>query len=265
MTSSAASRKGEDEEVHDAFAASVEEGERRLRRTLPGLLATGLIGGVDISVGVLALLVVEHETGSRLLGSLAFGTGFIALTLGRSELFTENFLLPVTAVVTQRASVWSLLRLWAGTATANLAGGWCFIALVMVGLPELAPTAIETARAYPELGIGVEAFSLGVVGGAIITVMTWMQAGSDTEFGKLLAAVTTAFLLASAPLNHVIVVSVEMFAALHAGAPFGYAAWVATAAWAAVANLVGGLLLVTVFRLVQVGRREIALAAASQE
>ena len=34
-----------------------------------------------------------------------------------------------------------------------------------------------------------------------------------------------AFILAAAPLNHVIVVSLEMFAALQAGAHFGYLDW----------------------------------------
>ncbi|MEO9223848.1 MAG: formate/nitrite transporter family protein, partial [Acidimicrobiales bacterium] len=63
-----------------------------------------------------------------------------------------------------------------------------------------------------------------------------------------------AFLLAAGPLNHVIIVSLEMSAALVAGAPFGYGAAIGAAAWAALGNVVGGLGLVTVLRLVQLGR-----------
>ena len=85
----------EDEER--TFDRLVDEGEQRLGRSWPGLVATGLLGGLDIGVGVLALLLVEHETGSVLLGGLAFAIGFIALTLARSELFTEDFLVPVAA------------------------------------------------------------------------------------------------------------------------------------------------------------------------
>ena len=48
---------------------------------------------------MVALLAVYAETGSHLLAGLAFSIGFIALLLARSELFTEGFLVPVTAVV----------------------------------------------------------------------------------------------------------------------------------------------------------------------
>jgi formate/nitrite transporter FocA (FNT family) len=69
----------------------------------------------------------------------------------------------------------------------------------------------------------------------------------------LLAAIAAAFLLAAGSLNHAIVVSIEMFAALHAGAPFGYLDWLGILGWACLGNLVGGIGLVTVLRLIQVG------------
>ncbi|MDP8968943.1 MAG: formate/nitrite transporter family protein, partial [Actinomycetota bacterium] len=224
----------------------------------PGLLATGFVGGVDVSIGVLALLVVEHETGSMVLGALAFSTGFIALMMGKSELFTENYLVPVAAVVAHKATMWSLWRLWIGTAAMNLVGGWVFTWLIMAALPRLTSTAVKVAEFYPKLGLGWAAFALGIVGGAVITVMTWMEHGSDTQLGRIVAAVVAAFLLAVSPLNHVIVVSLEMFAALHVGAPFGYADWLGVAAWATLANMVGGLLLVTLLRFVQVGAGDIS-------
>jgi hypothetical protein len=55
----------------------------------------------------------------------------------------------------------------------------------------------------------------------------------------------------------VIVASLEMFAGLHAGAGFGYGTWAATACWYAFGNVVGGVGLVTVLRLVQVGEGRI--------
>lgn len=250
-------RHGREEQVTSAFKASLEEGRQRLGRTWPGLLATGFVGGVDVGIGVLALLVVEAETGSRLLGALAFSIGFIALTLARSELFTENFLVPVMTVVAKQSTVMDLLRLWLGTLGTNLVGGWLFTALVVGALPRTHDTAVKVAEFYPALGIGWHSFSLGVIGGVAITVMTWMERSSG-EIGGLVAAVATGFLLAAAPLNHVIVVSLEMFAALHVGAPFGYLDWLEAAGWSALANLLGGLGFVTVFRLIQVGGRDIS-------
>jgi formate/nitrite transporter FocA (FNT family) len=77
--------------------------------------------------------------------------------------------------------------------------------------------------------------------------------------------ISVAFVLAAAPFNHVVVVSLEMFAALQVGAPFGYGAWLAGAAWYTLGNLIGGVVLVTGLRLVQVGRGRIAAERAATE
>jgi formate-nitrite transporter family protein len=247
-----------EESVQTAFEKSIDEGQRRLGRSWSELLATGTVGGFDVGLGVLALLVVLEATGSELLAALAFSIGFIALTLAKSELFTENFLVPVTTVVAHKASVRSLLRLWAGTATMNLVGGWVFTGLVMVGFPELRGAAIKVATHYAELGMNAQSFAAGVVAGMTITLMTWMIASTDAVGGKLASAASAGFLLAAAKMNHAIVLSLVMFGALHAGAPFGYLDWLGAALWAAAANMVGGMGLVTLVRVVQVGRAKVA-------
>ena len=84
-------------EIEEAFDRLVSEGGNRLERPLVPLLATGLFGGIDVGLGVFAYLVVEQATGNRCWRPLAFPIGFIALLLARSELFTENFLVPVVA------------------------------------------------------------------------------------------------------------------------------------------------------------------------
>ena len=241
------------EELRSTFHSSVDAGKARLERHWAGLLATGVVGGIDVGIGVFGLFVVHHATGNDMLGSLAFTIGFIALILANSELFTENFLVPVAAVAAGRASPVALLRLWTGTGLMNLAGGWVLMAVVMLSSPELRETAIEVGRHPIELGIGARSFASAVLGGTVITLMTWMERGTDSMPAKLLAAAAAAFLLASGKLLHVIVISLEAFAALQAGAPFGYADWLGTAAWAALGNAVGGLGLVTGLRLVQVG------------
>lgn len=244
------------DEVTTAFHRSVDEGVKRLERAWGPLLATGMVGGLDVSVGVLALLVVEHETGNRLLGALAFGIGFLALTLANSELFTENFLVPITAVVARDAKWTAVIRLWAGTAAGNLVGGWVAMGLVVAAFPDLRSTALHVADHPMTLPAGA-AFASAILGGTVITLMTWMERGTESIPAKLISAWSMAFLLAAAPLQHAIVVSVEAFAALHSGASFGYEHWIATVAWAALGNAIGGLGLVTMLRLLQVGREEL--------
>lgn len=240
-------------EVEETFLNVVDEGRRRMSRRPAALVGTGLVGGVDVGTGVLALLIVEHETNNHLLGGLAFSIGFIALALARSELFTEDFLVPVSTVLARQARLRMLLRLWAVTFAANLAAGWLFTWLIDKGYPEMSQTAIDAGHHYVELGLGSRAFALAVLGGAVITLMTWMQHGTDSMGVRVVPAVTAGFLLAGGQLNHTIVNSLLMFAALHTGhAPFGYVDWAKTAGWAAIGNVVGGILLVTALRVLQV-------------
>lgn len=244
-------------ELTETFERSVADGEYRLARRWRNLLSTGLIGGLDVGIGVLALLLVEAETGSRLLGALAFGIGFIALFLAQSELFTENFLVPVAAVTARRGTVGQLFRLWLGTVTTNLAGGWLMMGLILVGHPNLEASAREIGSKYASFPAG-RGFALSVLGGIVITLMTWMERATESMPAKLLVAVSTAFLLIAGSLSHTVIASLLLFAGLHAGAPYGYADWAEVAGIVTAGNLVGGLGLVTLLRLVQVGPRRIA-------
>jgi formate/nitrite transporter FocA (FNT family) len=243
--------------LRNTFHLSVDEGVARLERSWTDLATTGLIGGMDVSLGVLAMLLLEHETGSRPLAALGFSVGLIAVTLGKSELFTENFLVPVAAVVAKKARPRALVRLWVGTLLTNLLGAWFLAWLLVAGAPEIELGAVRFSTVYADMDLQ-RAIALGLVGGMAMTFMTWMEHGSQSELGKIVSALIVAFLLAATPLNHVIVLSSEMFVALHSGAAsFGYGTWARVAAIATVSNAIGGLLLVTTLRLAQVGRREI--------
>jgi hypothetical protein len=101
----------------------------QLGRSWVQLLGTGFLGGLGIGVGVLAFLLVEGQTRNVLLAGLAFSSGFIALPLAPSEPFTENFLVPVVAVVAKAGTLRSLAQLWASSLMTNLAGGWLLAAL----------------------------------------------------------------------------------------------------------------------------------------
>ncbi len=235
------------------FHETVEEGHQRLHRTWPALLATGLVGGIDVSIGLLGMLLVKHHTGNDLVAALVFSSGFIALTLANSELFTENFLVPISAVAAKKGRMREVWRLWGGTAVTNLIGGCVMVVLFITAIPELGDTGIELGLNFVERGIGLEGFTSAVLAGVVITLMTWMQHATPSTFGKIVAAVMAAFLLAYGHLSHVVVASLEVFAGIVGGADFGYAEWFGMFWLWAVGNAIGGLGLVTVLRLVQVG------------
>jgi formate/nitrite transporter FocA (FNT family) len=254
LTSPVGSR--EEPEVEDAFDRMVSEGRDRLTRPLLSLLTTGFLGGVDVGVGVLIYLVVKTETGDALLASLAFTVGFVALLMARSELFTENFLVPVTAVVAREGRIRELLRLWLVTLVANLAAGFAMAGMIVVALPDVRAAAISTGQHYADLGISWRSFFLAVLAGAVITLLTRMQHSTDDLGVKIIPAVLMSFVLVGAQLFHSVLDSIVMFAGLLSGnAPYGYGDWLSALAWSAFGNLVGGLVLVTSVRLLRVPHR----------
>jgi formate/nitrite transporter FocA (FNT family) len=235
-----------------SFTAQILEGTQRLSRPWRVVLLTGFMAGTEVSMGVLAFLAVLHETGDHLLAGLAFSIGFLALLLGRSELFTEGFLVPVVTVVAKRATVGQLLKLWAGTLVANLAGGWLIMWLVVLAFPDFHTDLVETATPFATASVTSETIALSVLAGATMTLLTRMQHGTDEMIGKMVAAVAIAFLLAGTQMFHSILDSLLIFGAIHTGdASFGYGDWAQFMLLVVPLNMVGGLGLVTLLRLIR--------------
>jgi len=240
-----------EDELHEAFDSIVEEGAERLHRTLANILITGLFGGLEVGVGVMAYLAVLHQTGDHLLAGLAFGIGFIALLLAHSELFTENFLLPIAAVVAREASAAKLAKLWIGTLLANLAGGWVFMWLIAQAFPQWHTTMMTAGEHFAGAPLTLQTAVLGILGGSTITLMTRMQNGTTSDSAKIVAAVAGGFLLAGLQLFHSILDSLLIFGAIQAGAEINYLQWLGWFGYTLLFNIIGGVLLITALRLVR--------------
>lgn len=243
-----------EEEVEEAFDRTVEEGAQRLNRSFRDVLLTGLFGGIEIGIGIMAYLGVLHETHNHLLAGLAFSAGLIALLLAKSELFTEGFLVPIAAVAAREASYAQLGKLWGGTLIANLVGGWLFMALIMTAFPQWSDTITKEANYFLDAGFDWRTVCLAVLAGSTITLMTRMQHGTDSVTGKIAAAVICAFLLYGLQLFHSILDSLLIFGAIHAGADISYLEWLGWFSYVVVFNMLGGILLVTALRLVSVSK-----------
>lgn len=241
-----------EDELEDAFNRMVDEGTQRLHRSWREVLVTGFFGGTEVAMGVLAYLSVLAATGNQLLAGVAFSIGFLALLLGRSELFTEGFLIPITTVAAKRAGIGQLIAFWSGTLVANLAGGWVLMWLIMLAFPKLHEQTIESAEHFVTAPVSAETIALSLLGGMAITLMTRMQHGTDSVFGKIAAAVAGAFLLAGLQMFHSILDSLLIFGALATGqAPFGYLDWLGWFGYVVIGNIIGGLGLVTLLRLLR--------------
>ncbi|MDN4610925.1 formate/nitrite transporter family protein [Arthrobacter burdickii] len=238
-------------ELKQSFDKTIGEGAERLHRTTRNILVTGVFGGFEVGLGIMAYLAVMHETGNHLLAGLAFSIGLVALLLAHSELFTENFLMPVAAVVAKEGSPAQLAKLWGGTLVANLAGGWVFVWIVMQAFPEWSDTVSESAHHFVDAPFSLQVVALAVLGGSTITLMSRMQQGTENDVARVIATVIGGFLLAGLQLFHSILDSLLIFAAIQSGADITYGQWLAWFGYTLLFNVLGGIVLVTLLRLVR--------------
>ena len=235
-----------------AHRAAADEGAERLHRSLTVLTTTGFLGGVEITIGLLAYLLTLHETGSHLLAGLAFSIGLVSLFLAHSELFTEGFYYPITAIAAGRGTWVELLRLWAVTLVMNLLGGTVMIALVVAGFPDLHGTLAESAHHFLDIGFSWQGAALAVLAGVAITLVTRMQAGTDSPTAMIVASVAGAVVLAGGSLFHSVMDSILIIGAIPSGAHgVGWLEWLSWVWWVIPLNILGGLALTTAPRLLR--------------
>lgn len=245
---------------HEMFARTRHEGERRLTRSRLDLSTTSFVAGFDIVFGIVTLAAVTAlltprvgPSAAHFAGSLFFGIAFIFIVVGRSELFTENFFVPITALRRGDLSVLKLAELWTISPIMNVLGGGALVFIVSTQgvLPE------GTAPALNDLAVHIDelrpwsAFCSAIVAGALITAMTWMVEGVGTVGGRIIMAWIAGTVLAVTSLNHVIVVTLEMIFGMRFGTTISFGDTAANFGIAAAGNMLGGLVFVTLTRTSQ--------------
>jgi formate/nitrite transporter FocA (FNT family) len=246
----------------EIFERAIEEGERRLNQSLLELAATSFIAGFTIVFGIAALgivhTVVEPVFGeiARIVGALAFAIGVVFLVVGRAELFNENFFDPVAKTVDESHTslVPSLLRLWVVTYALNLVGGVLFVSIFAVD-GVFPPGTAETMRSMAEdfsHRPNSTIFASAIVGGTLVSLLSFMLHGVDTVGSRITVAYVTGFLLALGPFDHVVVTVLHIVFGMMTGATISYSALVEIVVVATTGNLVGGLGLVTFTHVAQV-------------
>jgi formate/nitrite transporter FocA (FNT family) len=221
-------------------------------------VSTAIAAGFDIVAGVtaLALLTSEGEQHfgrhfAHVIGALGLGVGFVFLIVGRGELFTENFLVPVAGL--EKRTVRSLIKLWTISPLFNILGGLVIILILTTHsvLPYGSGAAlVETAQTVHANGV-LALFCSAIFAGALITAMTWFVEGQATMMPRVVVAWLCGSILALGTFDHVIVVTLELIFGYRYGAHFDWLFILGNFGLAAAGNIVGGIGLVTLNRLTQ--------------
>ena len=243
--------------ANEIYEQVARNGRRELLRPARALALSGIVGGLTMGLTGLGVSVVQAQLGTagwaQFIGLLFYPVGFMAVILGRSQLFTENTLYPVALILAERRHVWTTLRLWSIVFPSNIAGAFLF-ALLAARTKALQPAALH---ALTQMGVAAAApgarhvFWSGVVGGWLIAMVAWMVSGSHSITGSMAVIWVLTFIVGLGHFAHCIATSGEVLAAVlsHGLSPGAYFRWLLPATFG---NIAGGVILVTLLEYGQV-------------
>jgi formate/nitrite transporter FocA (FNT family) len=256
-------REATEKSPGDVYRPIMEKGEVKLQRPTLDLVFSGLVAGLDISFGALAMAIVAgrlhqsfglHLKAALLLGAFFYPLGFLVVILGRSELFTENTLTPVAGLLRAEGTVLGLARYWSIVYCTNIVGVVLFSLLVshidVAFTPYLGSyRAIGTPLvAQPFL----QSMLAGVLAGWLVALIAWLVEATHGDLAHILVIYVTAYLIAGLGLFHCIIGSAEVLLAMFAGAPITWDDWLLRfLAPVTLGNIIGGAVFVTVLKGVQ--------------
>jgi formate/nitrite transporter FocA (FNT family) len=245
-------------EPEEIYEETRKEGRRRLSRPVLELAATALVGGFDVAFGVAVYGLAAGAVGGtrgRIAGAIAFGISFVFIVVGKSELFTENFLIPIAGLNPRNRGSWLKLgELWAVALVVNILGGLLIVILMTThGVLRSDATAPLRELARHITGYAtLTSFVSAIIAGALMTLMTWFVEGAAMSLGvRIVMAWIVGAVIVLGGFNHAIVSTIELLYGLRLGGHVAYHQLFSNLGLAVGGNLVGGLLLVTFVRAVQ--------------
>jgi len=202
--------------VHEAVRL---EGTAELERSSFSVAWSGLAAGFTISCSMVAQGILQAQLPDApwrdLVASFGYSLGFLFVTMGRQQLFTETTLTVILPLLHKTHAVRDVARYWWIVFAANIVGTFLFAAAA--NIPHL--FAPEAARAFTELGVkAAEPGPLtilvkGVFAGWLIALMVWLLPAAASARFVVIVAVT--WLIGIAQFSHVVAGSVETaFAAI---------------------------------------------------
>ncbi|MGA8290683.1 MAG: formate/nitrite transporter family protein [Acidobacteriaceae bacterium] len=228
-----------------------------LDRPAIALAVSGLAGGITMGLTALSVSIVTASlppsTISSFIAQLVYPLGFIAVIVGRAQLFTENTLYPVALMFAERRHVRTTLRLWSIVLPSNLVGAFLFAVLAVRtgGLrPEYVAAMVKIGQQAADVSWS-HVFWSAVIGGWIIALVAWLVSGSHSITGSVAVIWVLAFIVGVGHFAHCIATSGEILAAVltHAVTAAGYFRWLLVATSG---NILGGVVLVTLLEYGQV-------------
>lgn len=239
------------------FHAAVESAREEVNRSARTLAFSGVAGGITMGLSALGVASVRALIGDggwqQLISYIIYPVGFIAVIIGRAQLFTENTLYPVVLILDERRYFVATMRLWGVVFASNILGAALFAWLVIKSnalrpevLTQLVKLGLDASG-----GVYSHFFWSGILGGWLIALVAWLVTASHWTIGQLVMVWLLTFVVGVGRFAHCIVTSAEILSAVFAGAlpAATYFRWLLPAT---LGNIVGGVVIVSLLNYGQV-------------
>jgi formate-nitrite transporter family protein len=243
--------------AHEIFEKVEDNAHQELRRSSHALAFSGLAGGFSMGLTGLAVAAALAQLGNvparEFLAYMLYPIGFIAVIIGRAQLFTENTLYPIALVLSENRHYGDTARLWIVVFVCNVLGATGFAALAIRSQALTGPThdALVELGTLAAQGTLAHIFWSGVIGGWLIALVAWMVTASHWTIGQIAVIWLLTFVVGIGHFAHCIASTGEIMSAVFAGGvPFSrYMEWLTMAT---AGNICGGMTIVTVLNFGQV-------------
>jgi formate/nitrite transporter FocA (FNT family) len=227
------------------------DGEEELARTKRSLIWSGIAAGMLISLSVLGEAIFRTFLPATpwryLVENLGYSLGFLAVIMGRMQLFTENTITTVLPIMQARS--WNMfiamMRLWGIVLAANVIGAFAIAALFVFtsAIPtEIMPAIEQLSRHATGMGV-IESFWRAIPAGIIVALIVWMLPQADEAAFFLILVFT--WLIAAGDFTHIVAGSVEMAVLVWQGELGLYSAGIEFFLPVLAGNVIGGTMIFT--------------------
>jgi formate-nitrite transporter family protein len=247
--------------AQEIFEKVAESAHDELSRSSRALAFSGVAGGMGMGLTGLSVAVVQAALGpgswQEFVSLLFYPMGFVAVIIGRAQLFTENTLFPVALILSERKHFANTLRLWTVVFLSNIGGAmlFAFVSMKTGALPYEVGTHLANLGIRSVGGSAGHLFWSGVIGGWIIALMAWTVTASHWTIGQIAVTWMLTAVVGLGRFAHCIATSGEILSAVFTSqvAIAAYAHWLL---FATLGNVAGGVTFVTLLNFGQVKTEE---------
>lgn len=243
---------------HTILEQHVRQAQEELERPAGALLLSGLSAGLDLGFGPFLMAVIATLTAkemphsvTQILMTLAYGVGFIFVVMGRSALFTEQTTSAVLPVLSRRASLRQLLRLWGLVLISNLAGAAVIAAIISQVGPRMGVIEIGALRDIASKLLAHEWWIMllsAIAAGWLMGLLAWLVIASRDTVSQIIVVTLTTFVIGIAGFHHSIAGTIEVLMAAFAGAGATFDGFARFLLWSVLGNALGGAVFVALLK-----------------